>query len=92
MKSAFSKIDKEQIRITSKTRAVSELQESKRCLATTTTNKKMKEANSFAKGASESRIADASQSQKTNNNPARKDRQIRVAGREANNNRKVKVQ
>ena len=73
MKSAFSKIDEEQIRIVSETRAVLEIQESKRCLATTTTNKKMKEANSFAKGASESRIADASQSQKRNNNPARKD-------------------
>ena len=42
----------------------SELQESKSCLATTIVNKRMKETNSFAKGASESRIADTSQWQK----------------------------
>ena len=55
----FSKINDEQIRISNKTGAVSELQESKRCLTTTTINKKMKEANSFAKGANKSRIVDA---------------------------------
>ena len=60
----FSKINNERVRITSKTRAVSKLQEIKRCLATNTINKKLKEANSFAKGASESRIVDALQSQK----------------------------
>ena len=60
----FSKINEERIRIARKTRAISELQENKICIATTTINKKMKEANSFAKGASESRIVDASQSQK----------------------------
>ena len=64
MKNTFSKIDKEQIRTASKIRAVSELQESKRCLATTTINKKMKDANNFAKGASKSRIVGTSQSQK----------------------------
>ena len=64
MTNTFSKIDEEQIRIASETRAVSELQESKRHLATNTINKKMKEANISAKRASESRIADASQSQK----------------------------
>ena len=64
MKNTFSKIDKEQIRTASKIRAVLELQESKRCLTTTTINKTMKEANSFAKGASKSRISGASQSHK----------------------------
>ena len=64
MKNTFSKIDEEQIRIASETGVVPELQESKRCLATTTINKKMKEENSFAKGASKSRIAGASQSHK----------------------------
>ena len=64
MTNVFSKINGKQIRIASETRAFSELQENKRCLATTTINKKMKEANSFAKGASESRIAGASQSHK----------------------------
>ena len=63
MTNTFSKINDEQIRIASETRSVSELQESKRCLETTTTNKKMKEVNSFAKGAtylcSKSRIASA---------------------------------
>ena len=64
MKNTFSKIDKEQIRIASKTSAVLELRKSKRCLATTTIDKKMREANIFAKGASKSRIAGASQSHK----------------------------
>ena len=69
----------------------------------------MNEANCFAKGASELRIADASQlqkkavvnqktiklaqrisitEQKTNNSPIRKDRQIRIAAREASKYRK----
>ena len=74
------------IRIESKARAVSELQESKSCLTTSINKKMVKEANSFAKGASESRIAGASQSQKTNNNPTRKDRRITIATQEANNN------
>ena len=57
MKNTFSKINNERVRIARKIRAVLELQESKSFLAITI-NKKTKEANSFAKGASESRIAD----------------------------------
>ena len=64
MTNTFSKISDGQIRTASETRAILELQESKRCLATTTINKKMNEANCFAKGASKLRIADASQLQK----------------------------
>ena len=64
MTNAFSKINNEQIRIASKTRAVSELQESKRFLTTTIINKKMKEANSFAKRASKLKTACPSQSRK----------------------------
>ena len=63
MKNIFSKINNERVRIVSKTRDVSLLQESKICLATTIT-KKTKEVNSFAKGSSEPRIVDASQSHK----------------------------
>ena len=62
MKNTFSKINEEQIRIASEIRAVSKPQESKRCLATTTINKKTKEANDFTKGARKSRITGASQS------------------------------
>ena len=64
MKNTFSKIDKEQIRTASTIIAVLELQENKRCLATTTINKKTKVANGFTKGARKSRITGASQSHK----------------------------
>ena len=63
MKNTFSKIINGRVRIARKTRVVSKLKESKSCLATII-NKKMKESNSFVKGASKSRIEDASQSQK----------------------------
>ena len=77
MKNTFSNSNNERVRVVSKTRTVSELQESKSYLATTI-NKKIKEANSFATGASESKIVDASQSrkkavvvnQKTSNQPS----------------------
>ena len=88
MTNAFSKINNERIRTDSKTRAVSELQESMRFLTTTTINKKMKEANSFAKGASESRIAGALQSHKkaiVNQKAIKPAQRISIAEQNTNN-------
>ena len=88
MTNAFSKINDEQIRIASETRAVWELQESQRCLATTTINKLLKKANSFAKGSTKSRTADASQSQKkavVNQKTIKPAQQISIAEQNTNN-------
>ena len=92
MTNTFSNINDKHIWIVSKIRVVLELQESKRCLETTTTNKKTKEVISFAKGAtylcSKSRIASALQSQKkviVNQKTIKPSRQTSIAEQKTNN-------
>ena len=94
MTNTFSKIDEERIRIASETRAISELQKRKRFLATTTINKKTKEANSFAKGDSKSRTASAPQSYKKaiiNQNAIKPAKQISIAEQNKNDSRRITI-